>query len=343
MWAKINSVVCALALLFAWCVPARAADPAAADLPTRIELHPIPTLTLSDQQFLVGEASFVGRSGAGPDAATGKPVTIAGMLRLPRGSGKFPVVVLVHGSGGPAAGGERWARELTEMGIASFMLDGFSGRGLTSTNSNQALLGRTNLILDAYRALDVLAKHPLVDPKRIALMGFSRGGQTTLYASLARFHKMWNTSGIGFAAYVPFYPDCKTTFVGDTETTGAPIRIFHGEADDYNPAAPCAAFVGRLKAAGRDAAITLYPGAHHAFDNPHGAAKPTVAPASQSVRACTIVEQAGGVLVESGSGAPFTYANACVQLGPHLGYDAAATQASTKAVKDFLLGVFKPS
>ena len=62
-----------------------------------------------------------------------------------------------------------------------------TGRGLVEVNSNQALLGRLNFILDIYRALDVLAKHPRVDPERIVLMGFSRGGQAALYASLSDF------------------------------------------------------------------------------------------------------------------------------------------------------------
>ncbi len=73
------------------------------------------------------------------------------------------------------------------------------------------MLGRLNLILDIYRSLEILAKHPRVDPARIGLMGFSREGQAALYASLKRFDAMWNKSGIDFAAYVPFYPDCMTT------------------------------------------------------------------------------------------------------------------------------------
>src|SRR3981081_4878621 len=77
------------------------------------------------------------------------------------------------------------------MGISTFVIDGFTGRGLTSVNTDQASLGRLNFILDIYRALDILAKHPRVDPERIALMGFSRGGQAALYASLRRSHKMW--------------------------------------------------------------------------------------------------------------------------------------------------------
>ena len=78
-------------------------------------------------------------------------------------------------------------------------------------------LGRLNFILDIYGALEMLAKHPRVDPERIALMGFSRGGQGALYASLKRFHEAWNKSSAQFAGYIAFYPDCATTYAGDIE------------------------------------------------------------------------------------------------------------------------------
>jgi dienelactone hydrolase len=102
--------------------------------------------------------------------------------------------MLQHGSGGFAPNIEYWSRELNAAGISTFAIDGFTGRGLAEVNSNQALLGRLNFILDIYRALDILAAHPRVDPERIALMGFSRGGQATLYASLKRFQRMRNKS-----------------------------------------------------------------------------------------------------------------------------------------------------
>jgi dienelactone hydrolase len=85
--------------------------------------------------------------------------------------------VLQHGSGGYVANIDLWSRELNELGISTFALDSFTGRGLTEANTNQALLGRLNFILDLYRALEVLASHPRVDPGRIVLMGFSRGGR----------------------------------------------------------------------------------------------------------------------------------------------------------------------
>src|SRR6516162_6981136 len=297
------------------------------DMAARTELHVIDTLTLSDAQFLNGDANA-------------KAVVTTGALRIPKGEGRLPVVVLQHGSGGVAANVAMWSREFNEIGISTLTLDGFTGRGLTQVNNNQALLGRLNFVLDIYRALDVLAKHPRVDPRRIALMGFSRGGQAALYASLKRFHKMWNRSGIEFAAYIPFYPDCATTFVADTDVADRPIRIFGGTQDDYNPIALCKAYVERLKSAGRDVQVTEYATASHAFDNPFGPVPPAVTAGGQSVRHCTIREEPTSLLINASTRQPFTYKDPCVETGPHVGYDAAATEAAKASVKDFLTTVF---
>src|SRR2546425_6789850 len=163
---------------------------------------------------------------------------------------------MVHGSGGIGASIDVWSKEFIEMGIATFVIDGFTGRGLTRVSNDQALLGRLNLILDAYRALDILAKHPRADAQRIALMGFSRGGQAALYASLKRFHQSWNKSGAEFAAYIPFYPDCMTTFVSDTDVADRPIRIFHGGAGGYKPGAARQGDCAGVRAPRRGAPLT---------------------------------------------------------------------------------------
>jgi len=309
-------------------VPALPAEPSTEDIAARTELFDIHTLTLSDKQFLTGDAEA-------------KATTLSGKLRVAQGEGKLPVVVLMHGSGGMGPNIELWERTFNAMGVSTFALDGFTGRGLTQTSTNQALLGRLNFILDIYRGLDVLAKHPRVDPQRIVLMGFSRGGQAALYASLKRFHQLWNKSGVEFAAYIPFYPDCATTFIGDTDTADKPIRIYGGTPDDYNPIALCKAYAGRLKAAGRDVEVTEYPNAPHAFDSPLGAQPPIVSPKSQSVRACKIREEAGGVLMNASTGQPFSYKDACVEYGPHLGHDPEATRQVQQAVTAFARNVFR--
>ena len=299
------------------------------DAAARVELYPIPTLTLSDQQFLTGSSD-------------GGPVTVGGELRIAQGAGKRPVVVLMHGSGGIGANIEPWVRQFNTMGISTFVIDGFSGRGLTSVNTNQALLGRLNFILDIYRSLEILAKHPRVDPDRIVLMGFSRGGQAALYASLDRFNKLWNKSGVRFAGYIPFYPDCATTFLGDTEVADRPIRIFHGTADDTDPVAVCKAYVARLQEAKRDVTLTEYPDSQHVFDlGLLGISSLVVSKNVQTVRNCRIREGEGGVLMNADTNAPFSYQDACVELNPHVGGNPATAEEARKAVSDFLAALFR--
>ena len=41
------------------------------------------------------------------------------------------------------------------------------------------------------------------------------------------------------------------------------------------------------------------------------------------------------------TGAPFTFADPCIERGAHIGYNAAAHQATVKAVKEFLAATFK--
>jgi dienelactone hydrolase len=313
----------------AWAQPVPA-DPNLKDLAARTELRSIETLTLTDQQFLTGDKN-------------GKVVAIAGQLRFPQNaSGRLPAVILLHGSGGPNGGHELWSKHFNEMQVASLLVDSFSGRGLTSTSTNQALLGRFNMILDAYRALEMLADHPRIDPTRIAVMGFSRGGQAALYASLKRFQQSWRPR-FSFAAHIPLYASCQAALIGDTDLSSAPIRQFHGVLDDYVPVAPCRAYFERLRAAGRDAELTEYPDAHHSYDNPLGSKTPRVAKGSQSVRACKLKEESLGAIINTETGRPFTYQDSCVQTDPHTGYNEPAANATRKAVKDFVRAVFKLS
>src|SRR3954466_1882811 len=294
------------------------------DVASRTEIYAIPSLTISDQQFLTGDAN-------------GKAVTVAGEFRIAQGAGKLPVVVLMHGSSGVGAGMDPWVRHLNAMGISTFVIDGFSGRGLTAVGPNQALLGRLNFIVDIYRSLEILAKPPRVDPDRIVLMGLSRGGQAALYASLERFQKLWNKSGAQFAGYIPFYPDCSTTYATDTDVAARPIRIYHGTPDDYNPVKSCKAYLQRLQEAKRDVALTEYPDSAHGFDaGLLGLSTVTVSANAQTARNCRLKEGEGGVLMNDETKQPFTYQDACIALNPHVGGNPATAAQARKAVSDFL-------
>jgi dienelactone hydrolase len=316
-----------IAILAALSLSAQAAEIV---YPPRAEIYSIPSLTISDKQFLQGDKN-------------GKEVTVNGILRFPPKpvSQKIPVIFLVHGSSGIGANVEYWSNHFLSEGYATFSLDGFTGRGLTVVGPNQALLGRLNLILDSYRAMEILAKHPRLDSSKFVMMGFSRGGQAALFASVDRFNKQWNKSGTVFAAHIPFYADCVTTYIGDDKTTGKPIRLHHGKADDYNPIGVCKTYVNKLKAGKQDAELFEYDFGPHAFDSPLGAVPPVVSKNAQTVRACNIVEKTEGILVNMQTNQEFKYSDACVQLDPHVGRDDDATQKSTREIDAFLAKIFK--
>jgi dienelactone hydrolase len=219
-------------------------------------------------------------------------------------------------------------------------MDSFAGRGIVSTVVDQSQLGRLNMILDLYRSLAVLAAHPRVDPDRIAVMGFSRGAQASLYASLKRFHKMWNPGGVDPAAYIALYPPCITTYIGDTDVSDHPIRIFHGISDDYVEIGPCRGYFARLKASARDIQMTEFPDTWHAYDSPLFPPTPTIAGNAQTTH-CVLKEEPVGTIINLATQKPFTNVDACVGRNPHVAYSASSTHATEDAVKTLLRTVFK--
>jgi dienelactone hydrolase len=247
---------------------------------------------------------------------------------------------MIEGSGGIGSNIDYWDRQFLSHGIATFTIDGFTGRGIESLVADQSKLGFMNMILDLYRGLGVLEKQPRVDPSRIAVMGFSRGGFVTLYSALKRFQTAWNESGVTPAAYIPLYPVCNFDFVGDTDVAGGPIRIFHGEADDYVPIGPCQSYVQRLKKAGKDVEINALPGAYHAYDMTVLPSKAMFLPNAQKTE-CIIAEDKNGAMVNQATGKPWMGTDPCNGVGAHLAYSAEATATTDKAVLDFLGTVFK--
>jgi dienelactone hydrolase len=245
---------------------------------------------------------------------------------------RSPAVVLVHGSGGVSPREDRWAEELRQAGVATFLLDSFTGRAIASTAEDQSQLSSVAMIGDAYRALELLVTHPRIDPARIAVMGFSKGGVVALYTALTRFQRLHGPAGARFAHHIAFYPACFYEFVGDLAVTDRPIRLFHGTADDLAPIGPCRAYVERLRRAGADAQLTEYTGAHHGFDRP-GAGPPRHNPREQNFSRCFWVERPEGRLVNRDTGQPLSIADPCMVHGGTAGPDPAAYRAALQAVK----------
>ena len=299
---------------------------------TRLEVYPVSSVTLKDSDFLAGRQD-------------GQPVTIAGELRIPKaGNDKLPAVVLLHGSGGIGGGGsmiDEWSRELNQLGIATFALDSFAARGIVSTVMDQTQLGRLNMVADAYRALDLLAKHSRIDPSRVAVMGFSRGGQSALYSAMNRLYAtLGPANNLRLAAHIAFYPDCTTTYHADTDVSDKPIRILHGSADNYNPVAPCRAFVERLTKANKDVKLIEYPDTYHVFDAP-AFRTPVILKGATTTRHCRLAEGDDHQIMDLETQKPFTFSDACVERDPTLAFNEAANSQARMFVRDFLTETFQ--
>ena len=123
----------------------------------RTELHNFRSLTIADRDLLAGRLDV------------GRDVTVAGVLSIPlEAEGRIPAVILLHGAAGVLPYVTEWQQELASMGVAAFLIDSFTPRGIITTIADQDQLARLNAAVDAYRALALLSQHPRIDPNRIS-------------------------------------------------------------------------------------------------------------------------------------------------------------------------------
>ncbi|MGB0907316.1 MAG: dienelactone hydrolase family protein [Maricaulaceae bacterium] len=200
--------------------------------------------------------------------ATGK-----GTLVLPEGASAdspVPAMVILHGSGGISEGREfEYAKLFAENGIASFVVDYYSPRGV---NEDTPYVMKTmaateiDIIADAYSALKVLGTHPAIDAKRIGVTGYSYGGMATRYVLDDRLKKIMAPDVPRFALHIDLYGPCHQT-LGHGGTTGAPYLAIYGDNDNSVDPALCAQVQGQIKAGGSSVEKHLMPGAGHAWEN----------------------------------------------------------------------------
>jgi len=270
-----------------------------------------------------------------PPREQGMAVRIGGILTLPPGADQVPAVVLTHGCGGISIAQRAWAGTLLRFGVATLIVDSFRGRGIREICTGKQSVNVASVLTDAFRALDYLAAEPRVDSSRIAILGASYGGRTALWSANERIRQRYSRGKARFAAHLAFYPaNCYLTLADEAEVGAAPIRIFHGTADDWIPLAGCKAYVERLRRAGRNVALLEYAGARHSFDLP-GTGSVNSWPQALNPTHCAFVER-DGKIVDAATGNEFSLDAKCVSRGATTGYDAAAHRQAIEDVRTFL-------
>jgi dienelactone hydrolase len=211
--------------------------------------------------------------GAGPE--NDPPTAAHGRLYLPPGQHPLrsvPAVVLLHGSGGILASRElTYAPQLARIGVAALVIDSFGARRERGTDFIVRLLNitETMMLADAYSGLAFLAARPEIDPRRVVLTGFSYGAMAATYGTYAQIADKLAPAGLRFAAHVAFYGPCIARFA-DSRTTGAPLLMLLGGADEITDQGRCAEIAADLRAGGSRAETIVYPGAVHQWDGGFG-------------------------------------------------------------------------
>lgn len=189
---------------------------------------------------------------------------IWGELRFPPNmkADKVPVMVVMHSSAGINHNIYDWVEFFNKMGIATFMVDSFTPRGIQSTATDQSQLAIPTTSADGLLALKLIATHPRIDASKIGVIGFSKGGVGAMTTSFEKLRAALVPGDLKYALHIPFYGGC----VQYAKTSGSPILMFLGTKDDYFTTEVCQKNVDTLKSLGADLKFVVYEGAMHGFD-----------------------------------------------------------------------------
>jgi dienelactone hydrolase len=292
-----------------------------------------------------GRVTFASHSATWADLKSGRyresRVDVPGDLLLPDevpGGGRVPAVILLHGSDGVTRHQYATARSLVALGLAVFVVDSFTARGVDNTIGDQGAVTPYSMLVDAYQALALLRTHPRIDGRRVALVGWSKGGMVADWASRERYRAQLAPPGVAFAAHAAFYPWCGEQHV-PVHLTGAPLLYLVGARDDWTGAAPCIDYVERVRTAGFTVRLALYPDAEHGFDFPGRFRR--YLPAATSWAACNYIwGESHFRVVASGEQLPWSeferYIARCATPGAHVGSNTVARRDAARVLAAFL-------
>jgi dienelactone hydrolase len=180
-------------------------------------------------------------------------------------SGRRPGVLLLHYRGGLQGSTLENAQMIARLGYVVFAADIFGKdivpkevpemTRLTNIYNNDRQLMRTR----ARAGFDVLAKHPMVDTSKMALIGYCFGG--TVAVELAETGVPIVGTAAVHGSFRNFTPEMARNIKGS-------VLILHGAEDEVAPLEEVNKLLGDLRAAKVPFELQIYSGSSHGFDNP---------------------------------------------------------------------------
>jgi dienelactone hydrolase len=180
-------------------------------------------------------------------------------------SGRRPGVLVVHQWMGLTDYEENRAVMLANLGYVAFCADIY-GKGVRPQDYKAAgaeaakyKTDRALLRLRVNAGLDELRRNELVDPKRIAAIGYCFGGTTVI--ELAR-------SGAELNGIVSFHGGLDSPTPADGKNIKSKVLVCHGADDPFEKPEDLAAFEKEMRDANVDWRLIKYGGAVHSFTQP---------------------------------------------------------------------------
>jgi dienelactone hydrolase len=183
-------------------------------------------------------------------------------------TGPRPGVLVVHEWWGLNDYARSRAKQLAELGYVAFAADIYGeGRSTTHPQDAMAWSSEVRKSVDGWRtraeaSLDVLRKHPRVDPQRLAAIGYCFGGATVMQLAYA---------GADLKAVASFHGSLPLPESGDLERCKASVLACHGQADSFISPEQVTKFQQQLSDGGVDLVFVTYGKAKHSFTNPDAA------------------------------------------------------------------------
>jgi dienelactone hydrolase len=185
-------------------------------------------------------------------------------------TGKRPGVLLAHYRGGLQGETLEDAQMIARMGYVVFAEDIFGKdivpktvpemTALTTIYNNDRSLMRTR----ARAGFDVLAKHPMVDAMKIAVVGHCFGG--TVAVELAE-------TGVPALGTIAVHGSFRNFTPAAAKNIKGKVLILHGAEDEVAPLDEVNKLVADLRAAKVSWELQIYSGSSHGFTNPSNASE----------------------------------------------------------------------
>lgn len=226
-------------------------------------------------------------------------VQLSGRLYLPGGSAPYPAVIITPGSGGVSPAMVRHAQALVGAGIAAFLIDPFTGRGIKSTVVDQTQLSFATSTYDVLAAAKHLGTLPEIDAARVGAMGYSRGGVAVLQASISQLAQAVLGPDKALRAVVAGWPWCGYQFARPL-TAPTHVRFLVGDSDNWTSPNQCQGYAATMAALNREVSIRLFKGAVHGFG--YGEPIREIPDAMKALNAPIIYFNDAGVLIDWYSG-----------------------------------------